>query len=404
MFGGVVTVVAVSCKDLGGLGGVLQIADRGGRLEFFNTDPSPFARHTLWSTIVLGFYTAFSVTGTNQSQYQRFASVKNLANAQRLCSLFSIGVLLLWGVFYTSGLVAYAVYSDCDPLTAGRIQKADQIIPYLVADKLSHLTGLTGLFVAAVYGGVLSSLSSQCNAMACVVWEDFLKERPYFQAFSDRSATNVVKILSAIMGMVGIGMAFVVGNLGTINHVIYAIDGAIGGPLCGLFFIGICAPWVNAKGAFVGLFLSSVFNLWIGLGRFVVGGKAPVRLPLSVDACADDLLTTPTSSFNATFFATLNATASVSPDATEALHHHTIYDLSYCYNGAIGIIMNFVISSIASLCTGPLLPGEIRSDLVHPPCSKLYRRLCSRLGLRLEDNSEKEFAEKEVTISMLPAK
>lgn len=35
MFGGVVTVVAVSCKDLGGLGGVLQIADRGGRLEFF---------------------------------------------------------------------------------------------------------------------------------------------------------------------------------------------------------------------------------------------------------------------------------------------------------------------------------------------------------------------------------
>lgn len=75
--------------------------------------------------------------------------------APRLCSLFSVGVLLLWGVFYTSGLVAYAVYSDCDPLTAGRIQKADQIIPYLVADKLSHLTGLTGLFVAAVYGGVL---------------------------------------------------------------------------------------------------------------------------------------------------------------------------------------------------------------------------------------------------------
>lgn len=49
------------------------------------------------------------------------------------------------------------------------------------------------------------------------------------------------------MGMVGIGMAFVVGNLGTINHVIYAIDGAIGGPLCGLFFIGIFAPWVSTK-------------------------------------------------------------------------------------------------------------------------------------------------------------
>nr|XP_027214800.1 sodium-dependent multivitamin transporter-like [Penaeus vannamei] len=112
MFGGVVTVVAVSCKDLGGLGGVLQIADRGGRLEFFNTDPSPFARHTLWSTIVLGFYTAFSVIGTSQSQYQRFASVKTLADAQRLCSLFSVGVLLLWGVFYTYTATATTWVAD----------------------------------------------------------------------------------------------------------------------------------------------------------------------------------------------------------------------------------------------------------------------------------------------------
>ncbi|XP_063606817.1 sodium-coupled monocarboxylate transporter 1-like [Penaeus indicus] len=204
MFGGVVTVVAVGCRDLGGLGGVLQIADRGGRLEFFNTDPSPFARHTLWSTIVLGLYMAFSITGTSQTQYQRFASVKSLAMAQSLCSMFSVGVLLLWGVFYFSGLVAYAVYSDCDPLTAGRIEKPDQIMPYLVADKLSHLKGF---FVASVYGGVLSSLSSQCNAMACVVWEDFLKDRSYFQKFSDRSATNVVKFLSLkVIKRIGVNM------------------------------------------------------------------------------------------------------------------------------------------------------------------------------------------------------
>lgn len=62
---------------------------------------------------------------------------------------------LLWGVFYTSGLVAYALYKDCDPLTSGKIEKPDQIIPYMVTDKLNHLTGMPGLFVAAVYGGVL---------------------------------------------------------------------------------------------------------------------------------------------------------------------------------------------------------------------------------------------------------
>ncbi|XP_042885334.1 sodium-coupled monocarboxylate transporter 1-like [Penaeus japonicus] len=396
MFGGVILVVALSCKDMGGLREVLQIANQGGRLEFFNTDPSPFVRHTLWSTIVLGLYTAFSVIGTGQSQYQRFASVKNLAMAQRLCTLFSIGVLLLWGVFYTSGLVAYAVYSGCDPLTAGKIEKPDQIIPYLVADKLSRLNGLGGLFVAAVYGGVLSSLSSQGNAIACIVWEDFLKDRPYFRDISDRSATNVVKLLSAVAGLVGIGMAFVIGNLGTINHVIYAIDGAIGGPLCGLFFIGICAPWVSTKGAIVGSLLSFTFNLWVGLGRFVIGGKGPERLPLSVDACA-----------NATLSTDLNATLSDSFSITETppqMASHTIYDLSYCYNGVLGIALNIVISSLVSFLTGPLLPGEIRSDLVYPPCSKLYHRLCLLLRPRLEVTTEKECAEKEVTLNMLTSK
>ena len=72
-----------------------------------------------------------------------------------MCDLFYVGLFILWTLFYFSGIVAYATYKDCDPFTSGRIQKADQIIPYLVADKLSDYPGLCGLFVAGVYGGVL---------------------------------------------------------------------------------------------------------------------------------------------------------------------------------------------------------------------------------------------------------
>lgn len=35
MFGGVLVVVVLCCIDLGGIGQVLDIARRGGRLEFF---------------------------------------------------------------------------------------------------------------------------------------------------------------------------------------------------------------------------------------------------------------------------------------------------------------------------------------------------------------------------------
>lgn len=69
-----------------------------------------------------------------------------------------MGLCAIWSTFYFSGLVAYATYKDCDPLTLGRIEKPDQILPYLVMDKLDHLTGVPGIFVAAVYGGVLRSV------------------------------------------------------------------------------------------------------------------------------------------------------------------------------------------------------------------------------------------------------
>ena len=35
MLGGVLAVVVLCCIDLGGVGGVWRIAERGGRLEFF---------------------------------------------------------------------------------------------------------------------------------------------------------------------------------------------------------------------------------------------------------------------------------------------------------------------------------------------------------------------------------
>ena len=73
----------------------------------------------------------------------------------RLMWFFVVGVWCLWIMFFFSGLVAYAVYSTCDPLTSGKINKEDQIIPFLLNDKLIQIPGLCGLFVSAVYSAML---------------------------------------------------------------------------------------------------------------------------------------------------------------------------------------------------------------------------------------------------------
>ena len=68
---------------------------------------------------------------------------------------FLVGLWCLWILFFFSGLVAYAMYSTCDPLTSGKITKADQILPYMVMNKLGHIPALSGIFVAGVYGAML---------------------------------------------------------------------------------------------------------------------------------------------------------------------------------------------------------------------------------------------------------
>ncbi|KAK3858022.1 hypothetical protein Pcinc_035763 [Petrolisthes cinctipes] len=153
---GVLLVIVMCTVQLGGLQYTWVTAVQGERIQFFNMDPNPFVRHSFWSTTVLGMYFGFSFIGLGQIAHMRFASVPSLVLAKRLVLFFLVGLWVLWGVFFLSGVVAYVMYKDCDPLTAGNINKPDQIIIYLVMDKLSHYTGLPGVFLAAMYGGVLS--------------------------------------------------------------------------------------------------------------------------------------------------------------------------------------------------------------------------------------------------------
>ncbi|XP_066939235.1 sodium-coupled monocarboxylate transporter 1-like [Macrobrachium rosenbergii] len=390
MLGGVLVVVIICCIDLGGVGNIFRLANEGGRLEFFNFDPNPLVRHTFWSVQIQGFFSMLSWVGCNQSCYQRFASVSSLTLSKRLCTIFIVGLYVLWLTFYFSGIVAYATYKDCDPLTSGRIEKPDQILPFLVLDKLSHLTGMAGIFVAAVYGGVLSSLSSTGNSVACILWQDLLSDLKMFKDISDASATKVIKLISATAGVIGIGLGLAAGKLGDIFQVSVSISSTFAGSLVGIFIAGVCAPWMNKKGAYVGLLASLSFNLWLVIGKFMKGLGSPEKLPLSVDGCPENLLhlaNTTLGSFGNHTAAGISINSITGDDAITDFNTATfpeeepekmakdIYNLSYCYTGFLGISLNLLFGTIVSVLTGPVSPKDVEPKLVSPRCLYLYRRI-----------------------------
>jgi solute carrier family 5 (sodium-coupled monocarboxylate transporter), member 8/12 len=62
----------------------------------------------------------------------------------------------------------FAFYAGCDPVTARRIDRADQLLPLIVVDTMAKVPGLSGFFVAGIFSGSLSTVSSAINSLAAV--------------------------------------------------------------------------------------------------------------------------------------------------------------------------------------------------------------------------------------------
>lgn len=186
-----------------------------------------------------------------------------------------------------SGVVIYGKYRDCDPVTLGIIDRHDQLVPYFVMDTLSKYPGIAGLFVACVFSGSLSTLSSGFNALAAITWEDLLKT-PLQNKIRPQNQIRLVKLLAMGYGLLAIGLSYVVGSLGTVMQVSLSIVGSLNGPLFALFSIAILFRFVNAKGAMTGFLAGFLVSLSISMGSIIVP-RPQVSLPTTYDNCSADI-------------------------------------------------------------------------------------------------------------------
>ena len=111
-------------------------------------------------------------------------------------------------------------------------------------DVVGNLPGLPGLFMAGVFSGALSALSSGMNSVALVVLEDFIK--PFRPNISDKSSVRITKILALVIGIVSFVSVFMVSSVKTILDATLTVYGAYGGAILGIFTLGMCFPWANS--------------------------------------------------------------------------------------------------------------------------------------------------------------
>ena len=62
---------------------------------------------------------------------------------------------LIFSMSIFTGLIMYARYASCDPLTSGKIQKQNQLLPFYVMEIARQIPGLSGLFISGIFSAGL---------------------------------------------------------------------------------------------------------------------------------------------------------------------------------------------------------------------------------------------------------
>lgn len=379
MIVGFLTILIQGSAQTGGFHNVLEHSTNGSRLNIFDFDVDPLRRHTFWTLAVGGTFTYLGIYGVNQSTIQRCISCKTEKHAKLALYFNLLGLWITVGCAIFSGLIMYSYFKDCDPWTSGIISAPDQLMPYFVMEIFATMPGFSGLFVACAFSGTLSTVAASINALATVTFEDFIKS--CFPHLSDKLSTWISKGLCILFGVICTSMAVAASLMGSILQAALSIHGMCGGPMLGLFSLGIMCPFVNWKGALGGLLTGITLSSWVAIGSFIypASNSKTWPLPLSTEQCVPS-----------------NVTKSVPPVlSSRPVLADTWYSLSYLYFSAVGCLGCIAAGLIISFITGHQKGKDVQPMLIRPVCnlfcfwSKKYKTLCW-CGVQHDSETEQE--------------
>ncbi|GAB0097879.1 hypothetical protein DMENIID0001_135580 [Sergentomyia squamirostris] len=329
-----VAIVYIGLKLVGGVEEVWDASERGGRIIIFDFDPDPTIRFSTWNFIFGNTFVVTQQFGLNQSSIQRYLSTSSLRKARSAAVIFYgiYSILLLLCVL--TGMIIYAYFENCDPVLGGLVRKPDQIVPLFVTEMAHYFPGLSGIFVAGIVAGCLSTMSSFLNSTTVCLYEDFL--RPVLPEMSNQKTCNLLKVLTMVLGCVQIGLVFVVQRLGTIVTILLTLLGLTTGSSLGLFTMGMLVPKANQTGAIAGTVTSIVCVAGVIYGG--LNKKPSPTLSMSTEGCLHN------------FTSPLTPSNFEEPDDRDDLP--LIFRISFMYYATIGIAIVYLVGVPVSLLTG----------------------------------------------------
>ncbi|MBR2103497.1 MAG: sodium:solute symporter [Prevotella sp.] len=258
ILGGCLTVGMLFWLTDGGPSTIFSVAAEYDKIDFGPYDWD-LTQLTFIVLVLNGIFYAVQKYGTDQSMVQRYLAAKDEKSAKRATYMGVLMSVPAWALFMFVGTCLFVYYKVNSGLLPEGI-KSDEVFPFFIATELP--VGITGLIIAALVAGAISSIDSDVNCISAIVVEDYYGR--FKKNATDKQKLRVGRLAVLIIGVLSIFIALLYvawggeGVLGTLFG-LYAIVSA---GIVGIFLLGLFSRRANWQGLYIGIAAAVLFTAY----------------------------------------------------------------------------------------------------------------------------------------------
>jgi SSS family transporter len=243
-------LIVLNIED--GMSGFFEIASSSEKFNIANWDwdVRSVTRSAFWVVLLGGIAQAIIPGTSDQAIIQRYMSVDSEAKARK--AIWTNAIISMPGtvLFFALGTALFVFYKS-HPARLDPNFQIDAVFPLFIANELP--VGIAGLAVAGIFAAAQSTISTSMNSTSTAIVTDFAQRYNWLK--SEKGYLNLARLLTVTLGILGTSIALIMANANIISlwDTFMKVIGLFGGPLCGVFLLGMLSKRANTNGVITGL-------------------------------------------------------------------------------------------------------------------------------------------------------
>jgi len=158
-------------------------------------------------------------------------------------------------LFFGLGTGLYVFYKQFPHQLDPSLQN-DSVFPQFIAAQLP--IGIAGIVIAGVFAAAQSTVSTSMNSIATAFTTDFV--RRFDLVKSEKGYFRLAQGITLLAGILGTGFALFLAaaDVKSLWDAFMAVIGLFGGPMGGLFILGMFTEKANGKGSVIGAVIGAL--------------------------------------------------------------------------------------------------------------------------------------------------